>query len=543
MRKSRLTKIRGKNICGHLLISLAAAFIFFSNISHSGLWYPDSTAHALNGVFYKDMIEEGGFLHPESYAKRYYAQYPHLTVAAWPPVFYGIEALFFKLFGISTLVARLAVLLFTLLGINIFFLLCRLWFPWSLSVVGCILCLLQPAMIFGQINVMLEMPALAVSIAALYCLYIGTERNNSWALFLAPVFMAFAFLTKQSALFLLPMGLLWMILGKEWNSIKSRSFISGVFVGTVILIPWIIISLTTSRFYVVSAAFKGYHMWPNFLSYLKMSSEIVSYAVILLSIASVTLFTNLRCHRSYKFAFLWVGAVSLCLLLYDKRMVSPEPRQAIFLVPALIILSMQVILFFKQNARSFVQGRHVYSIALIILIFLHLNPQKLWGGFDIQGFDQAADFVVRDLDCVSVLYDGYFSGNFVFHMRARDKDRRVFVFRASKVIFSTKWLLHLGYKELITEESEFHELLKRYSIKYIIQEEKDSLRTPANKRLRQWVQNPVFTLVEEHPIHCRAPDSSSNLLVYEYLDYEAKPITRIDLDMPVLGGKMSVGVE
>ncbi|MDY6836581.1 MAG: glycosyltransferase family 39 protein [Thermodesulfobacteriota bacterium] len=489
------------------------------------------------------MIEDGGFLHPRTYAERYYVQYPHLTVAAWPPVFYSIEALLFGLLGISSVTAKLAVLLFSLLGINMFFLLCRLWFPLGLSVIASILCLLQPVMLFGQKNVMLEMPALAVSIAALYCLYIGTERNNSWALFFTPLFMALAFLTKQSAVFLLPMWLLWMILGKEWHTIWSRSFVSGVLVGAVALIPWIIISFTSSRFYVSSAVFKARHIWPNFLSYMKDSSEIVSTMVILLSIASITLFTKLRSRRGYTFALMWAGTVSLCLLLYDKRIVSPEPRQAIFLVPALIILCMEAMLFFKKNAESFLRGRRAFSIVLIILICLHLSPEKLWGGPDIQGFDKAADFVVKDLDCVSVLYDGYFSANFVFHMRARDKDRRVFVFRSSKVVYSTKWLLHFDYNELITEESEFFELLDRYSIKYIVQEEKDFLGTPAIERLRQWVQKEGFTVVEEHSIDCRALSSFGSLVVYEYLDYEAKPIRRIDLDMPVLGRQLSVEVQ
>jgi hypothetical protein len=174
---------------------------------------------------------------------------------------------------------------------------------------------------------------------------------------------------------------------------------------------------------------------------------------------------------------------------------------------------------------------------------MHFFPQKVWSGRDIRGFDQAADFVVRDPDCVSVLYDGYFNGNFIFHMRARDKERRIFVFRASKVIFSTKMGTKYGYNELVRKASEFHDMMNRYSIKYIVQEEKDLMRTPANRRLREWIQGPEFRLAKKYSITCKGLNGFGDLLVYEYLDYQAKSIREIDLDMPVMGRRITVTLE
>ncbi len=532
---------RRNNLVAHCIVSLVAISIFLANISHSGLWHPDAPSHALNGVFYKDMIEEGGFLHPKSYAERYYVQYPSLTVGMYPPVFYTIEAVFFKVFGVSPLVARLAVLFFTLLGVNVFLLLCRLWFPLWLSVVGSIMYLLQPATLFGQRNVMLEMPALAMSLIALYCLYVGTEGDSSCALFLTPLFMALAFLTKQNTIFLLPIWFVWVMVRRKSSLIKSGHFMLGVLVGMIILMPWLMINLTVGRYYVVAFAFQGYHVWPNLLYYFRHSSEILSYPIIVLFILSVILSVKCKNHEGYRFALLWGCSVLLSLLLMEYT----EPRYAMFLIPALIILSMHVIWFVKESFSSFFQRRHVYSIVIIVLICLHLNPQKIWGGPYLQGFDQAqaADFVVKDLDCVSVLYDGYFNGNFIFHVRSHDKDRRLFIFRASKVIFSTKMLLELGYNELINESSEFYDVLSRYSIKYIVQEEADLMNTPANRRLRQWMQEPEFRLVKKCSISSRGLNGLGSLLVYEYLDYEAKPIREVELDMPMLGRKISVKLE
>lgn len=102
----------------HLVVSVAVVTIFLGNIDSDGLWFSDMPSHALNGVFYKDLIEDGAFSHPRAYAERYYAQYPSLTVGIYPPVFYVVEAALFKLLGISPATAKLAVLFFTLACVN-----------------------------------------------------------------------------------------------------------------------------------------------------------------------------------------------------------------------------------------------------------------------------------------------------------------------------------------------------------------------------------------------------------------------------------------
>jgi hypothetical protein len=530
---------RERNLIGHFLISLAAVSIFFANISYDGLWHPDAPSHALNGVFYMDMIEEGGFLHPMTYAERYYVQYPALTIGMYPPIFYTIEAFVFKVFGISALAARFAVLSFTLLGVNMFFLLCRMWFPLWLSVVGGILYLLQPVTLFGQKNVMVEMPALAMSIVAIYFLCVATERGTRWAYFWAPLFAALAFLTKQNTIFLIPIWCVWIIADRKWKLAKSRHFLTGIFVGVVVLIPWVIVNLTVTRSYVEAFAFQEYHLWSNCLYYLRHCSDIVSYPVVLLSVVSVILWPKLRQYSGYKFALLW----GLSVLLSVSVMEFTEPRYAMFLVPAMIILSVYLVRFVTETFWVLLSRRSVYPVLLAALICLHLDPDRVWSSRDIQGFQQVANFVERDQHCVSVLYDGYFDEDFIFHMRALDKDRRVFVFRASKLVFSTMMIVELAYNELITQPSEFLGVLDRYSIKYLVQEERDLMNTPANRRLRQWIKRPEFRLVKKYSITSRKLQGFGSLLVYEYLDYEEKPITQVDLDMPIMGRKISVKLE
>jgi hypothetical protein len=164
----------------------------------------------------------------------------------------------------------------------------------------------------------------------------------------------------------------------------------------------------------------------------------------------------------------------------------------------------------------------------------------VWGGRDIKGFGSTAKKIVADRDCVAVLYDGYFDAQFVFNMRAMDAERRIYVFRASKIIFTTKQFAKWGYKELVRDESAFEEILRRYSVKYVIQEERDILNTPANRELRKWVNEKNFLLASIDKLDFIGFGNSEDLLVYKYRKYVKKPIGLIEIEIPTIGKKITV---
>jgi hypothetical protein len=385
---------------------------------------------------------------------------------------------------------------------------------------------------------MLEMPVLAMSTSAVYCLYAGTEKGKPAALFGATLLAALAFLTKQSAVFLVALWFGWIILMRRWDRVKSKYFLVGGVLGTLILMPWLIINLTIGRGHLFALDFEVAHIMPSATYYVTHLSELVSYPIIILCVGSILWFRRLRESDGYTFTLLWGCSVLLFLL----PMKYTEPRYGICLVPVLIILSMQVISFAIRRWRFFSGHKNLCIMMVSLLVGIQVHPERVWGGPDIRGFGRVADFVVSDSDCVSVLYDGYFNGNFVFHMRARDKERRVFVFRASKIIFSTNIILEWGYNELVKDVSGLYELLDRYSIKYIIQEERDRLKTEGNRKLREWVKGRKFTIVGKYPVHNPRLGGPGSLLVYRYSDYVSEPVREIELDMPALGRRISVKI-
>lgn len=204
---------------------------------------------------------------------------------------------------------------------------------------------------------------------------------------------------------------------------------------------------------------------------------------------------------------------------------------------------MTPLLYLSQKVQALWRHERVAAAVLFTIVFFHLFSQPVWTGPDISGFHGAAEFVVEDEDCISVLYDGRYNGNFIFHVRMADVERRVFVFRASKVVYATNFLASLGYEELVKTRSAFYDLLKEYSIKYIVQEEADLLRTPANRKLRQWVRGAEFELVQTLPISATSVRGPGQLLIYKYRDHTSEPIDEVVLQMPTLGREMRVTIE
>jgi 2-polyprenyl-3-methyl-5-hydroxy-6-metoxy-1,4-benzoquinol methylase len=127
----------------------------------------DESQHAASGLFYASLLRDAPIRHPIRYTYRYYAQYPALSgVIHWPPLFYAYEGLFFIVFGASVITARMTILLFSLMA-------CIFWFrlvydiqdDWTAGLSTAILALLPSVLLFEK-AVMLEIPCLALSVAA-----------------------------------------------------------------------------------------------------------------------------------------------------------------------------------------------------------------------------------------------------------------------------------------------------------------------------------------------------------------------------------------
>src|SRR5271157_5060438 len=98
-----------------LLLLTIAVFLLFETSPRAGdFWWSDAPRHAMDGVFYHDLIRALPITNLKQWATDYYLQYPAVTVLFYPPLFALVEAVFFSLFGVSHAVAQLTVSAFFL---------------------------------------------------------------------------------------------------------------------------------------------------------------------------------------------------------------------------------------------------------------------------------------------------------------------------------------------------------------------------------------------------------------------------------------------
>ncbi len=60
--------------------------------------FPDEAAHYVSSLLIENYITNGEIEHPLAYAKDYYYHYPKVAIGHWPPVMYGMLAIWFIIF-------------------------------------------------------------------------------------------------------------------------------------------------------------------------------------------------------------------------------------------------------------------------------------------------------------------------------------------------------------------------------------------------------------------------------------------------------------
>src|SRR5262249_55852428 len=150
-----------------VLVVAAWAYLCALHWDNDGLWYQgDAPRHAANGLFWRD------YLHslspdPEGYALSYYARYPVILPTAYPPVFYLLEGALFTVFEPSPYLSKALVFRFALAAALYTTAWLRRWVAEGAGWGGALL-LLLPGVVRWSHGVMLNVPALALAVGALY---------------------------------------------------------------------------------------------------------------------------------------------------------------------------------------------------------------------------------------------------------------------------------------------------------------------------------------------------------------------------------------
>lgn len=467
----------------------------------------DEAQHAVTGLFMADAFRDAPFRHPAHYAYNYYAQYPGIAIVHWPPLFYFFEGLAFIVFGPSAIAARLTVLLFTVLLLFQWFRLVEeLQDSYTAAVSTAILGLVPMVLLFEK-TVMLEIPSLALGVAAIryWMKYLNDASKTSLYAFV--LWLSAALLCKQTNVYLLTFCFLTLLVTGKWKHIVSTSFLLAVGLGCVLAGPFYGLMLIAQGRAVANDL--GTHQmsgWMRLTFYLRTLPLTFTVPLLLLSVMGI-LFAK-RWNRAGQGVPMvcWILAGYITFTLFGQS----ESRFAIYWVPPLVYFAVGFLTqgFHLPKVRLLTRGS-----ALLLVAFLGIRAWAYERPY-ISGYKDAAWKLVNTYHSGIVLFDGKVPGNFVFYMRALDPQRQFIVLRKSLYVSDIR--MNENSEELLHSREELLDLFRRDGIRFAVVLENAPLQFESQRVLRELLQSQQFRLVDSFPIVTNEPSwTGQSLRLYE----------------------------
>lgn len=479
-----------------VVLLLLSAFVISLGITKGEFFYhTDEMSHAMNGVFVRDFLVDLPLQHPLQYAYNYYAKYPAIAFPHWPPLFYGVEGVFFLLFGISPWVSRLVVLGFALLAIYFWYRIVEPLAPRSRAFLSTLILACLPYVLVHERVTMLEIPALAVCLGAIHfwLRFLETEsRRDLWAL---AAFSVAGFLTSQAAIFLVFFVLVDLVVERRFRLLARGDVWLALFVSMAAVLPWYVLTQRTERALgtiatrVIGHGFAYLTRSDTYTYYLdrlyqQLGPVVLGFAVIGLVIAL------LRRTRANRLMLVWLFSGFLCFTLISEK----DPRHTMVWIPPLVYLGL---LALETLCIRRTWALIASSIAALLFFANAARSERPM----VTGPKEAAQYVLSQPESDVVYYQGFLNGDFIFYVRKFDPNKSHMVAREKQVVVG-----HLGGEPrpvLHTEEEVLH-FFQTWGIRYAIIEDRDPYAgfTP----VRELMNSGQFELVRTFPVLTNQPN-------------------------------------
>jgi hypothetical protein len=470
-------------------------------------YYIDEAQHGVTGLFVADALHDLPLRHPVQYAYTYYAQYPAVAILHWPPLFYVFEAISYLVLGPSVIAARLTVIFFSILLLYQWFRLVEeLQDSYTAAISTAVLGLLPMVLVFEK-TVMLEIPSLALCVAAIrhWIRYLDQGRRSS--LYGFGFWLTAALLCKQTSVYLVVFCALTLLVTRKWQRIFSRDALA---VGGIV-------ALVAGPFLVLMLFMQGKAVAKDLGSHQMSGWERISYypgtlpnsfSPALLALAGLGLLLAWRWNKRGQALLMgcWIVAGYLTFSFFGQR----EARFAIYWFPPLVYFAIGLLTQFFQLPALRWAMRAVAILVVAGLVVPAWTQQRPY----ISGYKNVAAELVNQYHAGIVLFDGPVPGNFVFFMRALDPARHFLVLR--KVLYADDIRPSEGSEELLHSPEDLTEAFRRDGIRFVVVSENPLTRFNAQSILREQLHSDQFQLLGRFHIESNEPSwKTENLLLYE----------------------------
>lgn len=506
-----------------LLLAIPLGLAIFVGLHHVTLGElgpnGDAKIHACSGLFLMSLLHDLPLTHPISYAYHYYAQYPALGIVQYPPFFYLAEGLVFLIFGPSVVIARLTVLLFTLVAAYFWFQLVReLAGEWTASISTALLVCL-PGLVPYEKSIMLEIPTLALCIAAIYCwIHYLREQRARW-LYTFAVVASLALLTKQNAFFLPIFCLLSSLALRRWKLLLTQKSVYAFLIVCVLAGPAYITEIVVQWHSLrvdMSYASPVVHKLPfgQWLFYPSTLPATLGWPLLVLALAGILSSRWWHDRGPAAIMLCWIAACWLTMSLIRHQ----EARYVCYWLPPFVYFAARLLILPAANK----QVRALAAVLAAVLLTFYASKAWHYQRYYVSGYAAAARQITDSGYHGVVLTDMQLAANFIFFVRKDDPGRHIAVMR--KGLFVTRYFPQMGYKVLADSRQQILSLISKYGIRYIVVEKDMPLEFKVQRLLRELLKSPRFREVGTFPIRCNKPRwQGRSLCIYE--DTQAKPPT------------------
>jgi 4-amino-4-deoxy-L-arabinose transferase-like glycosyltransferase len=485
----------------------------------------DAARHAMNGAFLHDLITSGDFRHPVLFGKQYYSRLPGISMPYHPPLFPSIEAAFFMLFGVNIVAARVAVAL--AVGIGVLLLYRMVLETHRSHAVAAASVLVFFSWRWTQLvsgDVMLEMPALAFALGALWVIRRPEPVYPLWRGLVLAVLAAASVWTKQTAVFLGAVPFAFVLFTRRWRVLaRPTIWISSLlFAGLVFALTLLSAEL---RWTGVTAATGTRHL-----------DRIVLHNAAYYA-ASLARTTGL----AFAIAAAAAAIVAVIRSLMSKRAAGPD---ALYLSWAFSALGVILVIGVYDERYLFfaVAPLCVITFAAVErLSKLAFGPSKAWlapvalaAAFAITGLAEPAVFLDGPDDAARaipgdkparIVYCGRTNGAFIFSLRSQGHHTRDTVVRGDKLPDDT------------FTPAAFEDFAHRFGINYIVLE-----RTIVKRRWDPLFDSPTpsMLLMQEIRQPASEPLSDGRLRVYRFTNPSPTPEDTLKFRVKRIGEELEV---
>jgi 4-amino-4-deoxy-L-arabinose transferase-like glycosyltransferase len=486
----------------YIFILLAITMGMYFGLPRRGdIDWPDASRHALNGAFVLDFIQQLPWRHPIEFAYDYYRQWPALTILFYPPLFYGILAVVYAVFGVSEASALLTELAFLFLLAWGAFRLSRHWLDPPPALAVGLLLLGAPELAFWGRQIMLDVPAYAFLVWAAEFLVRHLKSGQKWPLFGAVICAVAAAYTKYNAIFFVVPIAISLLYAYGWRVFRQRAVLQAAALGAAMLLPLVGIFFAFGSYNLdQAAAFSGAEAsrWniAELTYYARIMPSVISWPTLALACLYVLALPFAPALRLARADAIFLGSWLLVGYAFYSMIAVKEPRHILFITYPLALAAVLLI------DRPLAKISFRYAVCLVFAAAILASTLTTGTVPAVAGMREAAESVGQLAPPeTNVAFWGSRDGTFIYAMRAYSGRRDLGVVRLDKILLSdvTVYLEH-GFKENVISPDELTGTLRDLHVQYVVYQTRYHDDLASVKALQEALGSDKFSEVERIPM-------------------------------------------